>query len=189
MNITVMRKSDLKKPFVAVLLITAALLAAVIFHLMRTLVVPVLFLPSYSEPVDKTVTEKSEGIRIVENKRVLFVFYDDEKIWELPDSVRAQDFFYEDIDRDGRKDMVILCWKRGRYGEHKPTWVKRDEIKWSQHIYIFGIEDGTVRPKWMASDIGMQAACMEYADGAVVITDTKGEVTKWIWRSWGLEKM
>lgn len=84
---------------------------------------------------------------------------------------------------------MILCWKRGRYGKRRPSWVKRDEIGWSQHIYIYEIDGNVVRPKWMASDIGMKAASWEFDDGKLIITDTEGVTTKWVWISWGLEKL
>ena len=172
------------------MIITAAVIAAVIFSpIISDMVIPVFIPPSYSKPSDKIVTDTDESIRIEETGRNIYVYKDDKQIWALPDKVLAQDFFYEDIDRDDRKELVILCWKRGRFGEHRPTWVKRDEIRWSQHIFIYEVENEAVVPKWMASDIGMKAASMEFRDGSIFITDTDGEITKWKWKTWGLEKL
>ena len=178
-----------KSRAVTVSIITAALLAAVIFVFLRSDMTRIFTLPSFAEPTDKTVGDDDGSITVTETGRDIAVYDRGVKIWELPPEVRAQDFLFEDIDRDGQREAVILCWKRGRFGKHRPTWVKRDEIGWSQHIYIFEIDDGEVKPKWMASDIGMDAAHMGYEDGAIVITDTDGIVTKWKWISWGLEKM
>ena len=163
------------------IVLTAALTAAVFLS--------GIFLPGYSTPTDKTVKDEKKGITVVQKQRKIEVWERSKKIWELPSGVLAQDVLLEDIDQDGEKDLMILCWKRGRYGKKKPVWVKHDEIWWSQHIYIYRIVDGKVIPKWMASDIGMKAAHWEYEDGMLVITDKDNEKTKWKWVSWGLEKV
>ncbi|MBO4889551.1 MAG: hypothetical protein J5574_01050 [Lachnospiraceae bacterium] len=143
--------------------------------------------PLYSAPHDKTVSE--DGVVITEKGRSITVTSGGEEIWSLPGEVLAQDFLFDDIDRDGSRDLLVLCWKRGRYGSHRPTWVKRDEIKWSQHIYIYEVREQRVKPKWMASDIGIRAASWDIKNGILSITDTSGDVSKWGWIHWGLEKM
>lgn len=159
------------------LLITAAI-AAVIFN--RLSVLP---------PVCKTVMSRDGKICITEDGRRITVSEEGEMIWQLPGEVLAQDFLFEDVDHDGRDELMILCWKRGRFGKRRPSWVKRDEIGWSQHIFIYEVEGGTVKPKWMASDIGMKAASWKFDDGKLIITDTDNVTTEWVWISWGLEKL
>ena len=160
---------------------TAAVIAAVFFE--------GLLLPGYSKPSDATKSDDAAAVTVIQKQRKIEVISDDEKIWELPKGVLAQDFLLEDIDHDSEKELIILCWKRGRFGEHKPTWVKHDEIGWSQHIFIYEIRDRKVIPKWMASDIGMKAASWKYEDGVLSITDTDGVTTRWAWIVWGLEKV
>ena len=161
--------------------ITAALIAAVFLN--------ILFPPFYSYPSDKTLTDDETLLSASQFGRRINVSRDGSMIWELPKDVRAQDFLFEDIDHDGKRDIAVLCWRRGRYGDKRPTWVKTDELKWSQHIFIYKIEDDRILPRWMASDIGIKAASWDYKDGNIIITDIDGEVTKWRWIHWGLEKM
>lgn len=161
--------------------ITAALVAAVFFACDR--------LPSYSKASDKTIEDSGSDIVIDQTGRKIRVFIHSDLVWELEDEVKAQDFLFEDIDHDGQKELLILCWKKGRFGKKKPTWVEEDETDWSQHIFIYEVENDTVRPKWMASDIGMEAGSWSFSEGVLFITDTKGATTRWIWRSWGLEKL
>ena len=168
-----------------ILLITAAVLAAVIFLMMGT---DLVFPPSYSKPAGNKVIE-GDAYTFVQEGRSISVFREDEIVWELPSDVLAQDYLVEDIDGDGRSDLLILCWKRGRYGKQRPTWVKSDEISWSQHIFVYDIADDGIAPKWMASDIGVHAASMEFKDGKLMITGTDGNITGWKWVSWGFEKL
>ena len=179
-----------KKIIIAVLVITAAVSAAVVFNrIFAYTLLPAIFLPSYSEAVDKTSEDDRRGYRVVQNGRRIEVFREGKKIWKLPADVAAQDHLFEDIDHDGERELLILCWKRGRYGRHMPTWVRHDEIGYSQHIFIYETEEDIVRPKWMASDIGQPAAAIEFEDGQLLIYETDGDVARWRWTSWGLEKM
>ena len=162
-------------------ILTAAVIAAVFFE--------GLLLPGYSKPSDRTKTDDATGITVIQKQRKIEVLSDDEMIWELPKGVLAQDFLLEDIDHDSENELLILCWKRGRFGKHKPTWVKHDEIGWSQHIFIYEIQGRKVIPKWMASDIGMKAASWKFEDGILSITDTDKITTNWAWIVWGLEKV
>ncbi len=185
-----MRSGKTGKIIITALLVTAAVSAAVVFNRITAYVImPKIFLPSYSKPVDREDRDEESGYIIVQKGRRITVYRDGTKIWKLPPEVSAQEFLLEDIDHDGDNELLILCWKRGRFGKRRPTWVKHDEIGYSQHIFIYELEGDVVRPKWMASDIGMDAETMSFEDGMLLITDTDGVETKWRWNSWGLDKM
>ena len=162
-----MMRNDKGKIIKTAIFITAAVIAAVF------LVVPVmdlyrsssLFLPDFAATSDKTVTDDDEKVTVIQKGRGVSVYRDGTKLWELERNVRSQDILLEDIDHDSQKELLILCWKRGRFGKHKPTWVKEDEKDYSQHIFIYEINEDSVRPKWMASDIGMDAVAWEFNDG------------------------
>ena len=176
---------------VRTILCTAALAAAVLLisadvHA-RALEPVAGSLPAYSGPTDRICT--CGDIEVEQKGRRITVRRGGKVLWELQKTVFSQDFFLDDLDRDGKSELVVLCWKRGRFGKRRPFWVTEDEKTWSQHIFIYEINDAGVRPKWMASDIGISVAAFDHADGVIYITDTKGNVTDWIWGSWGLEKI
>jgi len=109
----------------------------------------------------------------------------------LKKGVKVQDTLSLDINHDGRDEYLVLCWRIGRYGERKPFWVKHDELKWSQHIYIYEkLKDDTYKPIWMASDIHTDVVRWEAYDDSLITTytpDNQKEI--WMWNSWGLEKL
>lgn len=114
-------------------------------------------------------------------------------VWTSPDDIKVQDALSCDIDNDGTDELLLLCWKKGRYGEHKPFWVERDERAWSQHLFVYEYVQGEARPKWMSSYIGQDVAEMAVRDGAppgkhLVLTSPDGEVSSWFWDSWGFTK-
>ena len=111
-------------------------------------------------------------------------------VWQSERGVRVQDVLWCDIDHDGDKELMLLCWKRGRYGESRPFWVEEDEKSWSQHIYIYDWTEEGLRPIWMASDIGMDAERWRFDERErLVITERNGRESAWDWLTWGLSAL
>ena len=111
--------------------------------------------------------------------------------WQPDPDTRVQDALTADMDRDGEAELLLLTWRQGRYGESRPFWVTEaeDGDRWTQHIDIYDLGE-TVRPRWMASDIGLEAAGWRFSETArLVITDRTGAETAWDWLSWGLERV
>ena len=133
--------------------------------------------------------EAGEPEEITLERRTVTVFDQGEAVWQSDREIRVQDVLWGDIDHDGAKELMLLCWKRGRYGDSRPFWVKEDEKSWSQHIYLYDWTDGEIRPIWMASDIGMDAVSWSFDESSrLVITDRNGTQSAWDWLSWGLSK-
>ncbi|MBE5829119.1 MAG: CapA family protein [Butyrivibrio sp.] len=115
-------------------------------------------------------------------------------IWTVPSEYKVQDGFLTDLDRDGATEMILLVWKRGRFGKHRPFWITSDERCYSQHIFIYDVEP--VSQKWFASDIGVDVRRMKLLNEgsatseAVLLTeDIDGNCALWHWESFGLKTM
>ena len=80
----------------------------------------------------------------------------EEILWESPKEVKIQQALWADVDNDGKEELVLLCWKKGRYGKSRPFWVERDEKKWSQHLFVYEYDQGVIRSKWMSSYLGIR---------------------------------
>ena len=113
--------------------------------------------------------------------------------WESEDGHKVQDVFATDLDGDGDKELIALLWKRGRYGPARPYWITSDEKKYSQHIFIYDInEDGSVTQKWCASDIGpvvVRMKVMEKNNAILLTEDVDDNARLWLWQSFGLKNM
>ena len=132
-------------------------------------------------------SRSAEPEAIVLKNRRLEVQKDGAAAWESPGDILVQDFLWCDINHDRKNELLLLCWRIGRYGNARPFWVEKDEKKWSQHIYIYEWRDGEIHPLWMASDIGMDAAAFDFDETKRLhITEVSGRETYWDWLSWGL---
>lgn len=182
-------KDRTKNKIILSIVIAAALFAAAFFgRIVAGRVLPYIVPPSYSKAADRKIYDRAEDLTVIQKGRKISLYRGEEKIWTLPKSVLAQSVILADIDNDQKKELTVLCWKRGKFGKHRPSWVKYDDPVYSQHIYIYEIEDTAV-PKWMASDIGIKARSFRFDDGVLFITDTDGNETGWKWISWGLTKL
>lgn len=175
--------------WIFVLIAAAALAAAAVFFAWSKGA----FLPKWIVWEEKTLNLKSSESRsaepeaIVLKNRRLEVQKDGAAAWESPGDILVQDFLWCDINHDRKNELLLLCWRIGRYGNARPFWVERDEKKWSQHIYIYEWRDGEIHPLWMASDIGMDAAAFDFDETKRLhITEVSGRETYWDWQSWGL---
>lgn len=148
-----------------------------------------LFLPLWISWQDARISGESSGepdVVVLENKTVR-VQRKEEIIWESERGIRVQDVLWCDIDHDDARELLLLCWRRGRYGDSRPFWVEEDEKSWSQHIFIYEWEGNTMRPVWMASELGREVESWAFdEERRLVLTDRRGEETAWDWLSWGL---
>lgn len=112
----------------------------------------------------------------------------DKEVFTTPNGVKVTDFILADIDRDSVKELLVLCYKKGKFGKHRPFWVTGEDNEVSQHIFIYNCKSDGITQKWMSSDIGVEVDDWSYEGNTLTIIDPEGEKTYWKWQSWGLEK-
>lgn len=151
---------------------------------------------------EKTYEEEIDGkhMRFVLEDKIASVYVDGKMIWHSDDSYFVQDMFVADIDEgvkyDGinknvnaDKELVLLLWKEGRYGVHKPFWVGDDEKDFSQHLFTYNIFDDKVKSKWGSSFMGEVAKEMSFKNGILFIKTETNVESAWKWYSFGFEKL
>ncbi|MBR1508671.1 MAG: hypothetical protein IJ619_11800 [Eubacterium sp.] len=114
-------------------------------------------------------------------------------VWTTEDGWLVSDYFIGDIDHDEEDEIVILFWRIGSFGRHKPIWIKEDEKTWSQHIGIYDYEvDKPERaaPEWVSSRMGIEAADFFLDEEEILhIITPEGKDVRWCWINWGLTLM
>lgn len=134
--------------------------------------------------------DASGNYRIKLNRRAVTVSFREKDIWRSPEGVKVQTALSCDIDHDGGDELILLCWKKGRYGKDKPFWVDEDEKGWSQHLFVYEYEEEEIRPKWMSSYIGQDVVDMKPDN---LVSDIRhlwlmgpdGKISSYVWGSWG----
>ena len=204
------KKTVLKKTAAAILLVAAACL--LIYAIYRRLDQSGCLLPSWTKPYQRDEPLVGPGrafweektligeIRAeLKNKKVTVRDTSSEEadkvLWTSPKGVLVQDILLCDIDHDSADELILLCWRRGSFGEHMPFWVKKNDHDWGQHIFIYDyVPDRPaypekIHPIWMSSAIPMKITSFSFDENmqAIYITEDGGRITGWAWLSWGLE--
>lgn len=181
----------LKKYNIKILIVMMALASAVtiLFLLWNSGT----FLPRWVHWENSAGYDASGKYEFLLSKKSVSVTYEDSVIWTSPDGVKVQKALFCDADNDGQEELVLLCWKKGRYGKVKPIWVEQDERNWSQHIFVYEYTKGEVKPKWMSSYIGQDVVDIASNQKSAPysrlwLTDLEDEVSSWVWDSWGFAK-
>lgn len=151
------------------------------------------FLPGWAVWEEKRIIDASGSYEISLTDRAVRITCGGDGIWDSPGNVKVQQVLSWDIDRDEKDELVLLCWKRGRYGKHRPFWVEADEKGWSQHIFVYEYREREIRPKWMSSYIGQDVASMTQAGNKsgekfLLLTDPGNDISFWQWGAWGFVK-
>ena len=141
-----------------------------------------------------TLEDSSGQYEIILARRKVSVRHGNHIIWTSPQDVKVQKALFGDIDRDGQDELLLLCWRKGHYGDVKPIWVEEDEKDWVQHIFVYEFSEEDVEAKWMSSYIGRDILNItikeKETDGCFIcLTDTGGEESFWTWDSWGFKKV
>lgn len=145
-----------------------------------------MFLPRFAKFCETEFTYQDTEVSV--KGRKIVVKRNGEAMWSLDPAIKVQDALSMDIDRDGEQELIVLCWKIGRYGNRKPFFVEKDEKKWSQHIYIYRLVADKIKPVWMASNISVDACSMQADKNALKIYEKDGTSSRWTWLYWGLSK-
>ena len=153
---------------------------------------------------EKNIVRKVENgrkVKYVLNDKKVKIYIDKELIWQSDDSVFVQDMIIDDINEDnGHKDevaeskrskdeIILLMWKKGRYGINRPFWVKEDETDYSQHLFVYNISGNKLIQRWGSSYMGFEASNMDFVDGILYLTDKNGDNIPWVWSSFGFYRV
>lgn len=147
------------------------------------------FIPGWVEWKEYQGVFGESGIILADKK--VSVAIDNNEVWNTPNDWFVQDMIITDIDRDGAEEMVLLVWKHGSFGKHRPQWVRRNDISLKQHIFIYRYDDRReeyIVAEWMSSVMNYPVKSFaSYGKDKIVINDINGGHKVWYWLDFGLK--
>lgn len=130
------------------------------------------------------------GMELRLTDRQAILYRNNTKVWNSDWDWSVQNAVHSDIDHDGAEELLLLVWKRGSYGRHKPFWVKKNDRNLKQHIFIYRGEENRhsgIRAIWMSSELARIQNIATDSDGNVLVTEADGTVSMWAWENFGLK--
>lgn len=127
-----------------------------------------------------------------------------QKLWETPPEWKVQSFLLTDANNDGREDLLMVVWKKGSFGKHKPFWISQNDNNLSNHLFLFDLVQKKFKSVWMSSALDKPIKSIKVEDSD---KDGKNELqikegnylpfadfkkscppyqdTLWQWKGWG----
>ncbi|MCR5795392.1 MAG: hypothetical protein K6G61_08660 [Solobacterium sp.] len=94
-----------------------------------------------------------------------------------------------DLDQDEEPDILFLMWNHQDYGDHHPFWVEKDTETLNEHVYIYNLRGGYMRPKWMSSMIDPKIKHISTDRDIIYVIDPEDEESVWQWKNYGIERI
>lgn len=138
------------------------------------------------------------------------ILQDNQIVWSTDSQIKVQDILVCDIDNDKADELILLGWRKGIYGSSSPFWENNNTKNWSQHIFVYEfltsdnypeknssvyiIEEASqiITAKWTSSYIGQDVTSFSSTFSQnlthLLLADTDGIISSWIWDSWGFTK-
>ena len=120
---------------------------------------------------------------------ILALYRNNTEVWRSDWDWSVQDFCLADLDGDGEDELVLLVWKRGSYGPHRPFWVSHNDICLEQHVFVYKREPeraSQIRALFMSSSVGKDIGGMG-TDGTNLVLKENGRFTVWDREVFGLK--
>lgn len=118
-------------------------------------------------------------------------------IWETPETWWVDDFALGDANNDGVVEVNMSVWKSGSFDPCKPFWVSEDDPSVRNHLFIFKLVDGAMKPVWQSSNLDSPICELEVVDldgdGQAELLVLEGDyddpefrrMSIWKWNDWG----
>lgn len=152
------------------------------------------FLPHWITWENCSAQDASGQYKITLHRKKVCVVLGDDVIWTSPKDVKVQKVLSCDVDNDLQDELILLCWKKGYYGDVKPIWAEEETPEWVQHIFVYEFARNEVKPKWMSSYIGRDIVDITSKEREkhviyLCLTDTVAETSNWVWDVWGFTRV
>ena len=128
--------------------------------------------------------------------------------WSSPPEWNIQSFVVDDVTGDNEPELVMVLWKRGSFGRHKPMWNgQKKDTKYSCHLFLYQISNNKMISRWCSSALdkpirsfsvqrdstgNSYLAVVEgrysfYCCGHVLFLGK--QYTDWAWKQWGFYRI
>lgn len=147
---------------------------------------------------DFTADTENGTFHFVLKDKQLQVFCDNKVVWESPEEYRVQDALLTNVipdekadiaAKESREELILLLWKKGRYGIHKPFWISEEESTWSQHLFVYTFREEALTSRWGSSYLGDGIREITSRDDWLFMKTCKNETQCYRWDSWGFTRM
>ncbi len=103
------------------------------------------------QEIDLDNDERLENIILRQN--MVQVLRDNKLLWKSDPNWQVEDVVLADFNQDNQIEINISLWKKGSYGKDLPFWLEENTKEWGNHLFVYGMKDGKIKPVWCSSTL------------------------------------
>lgn len=187
------------KPWITILLILAVILGMAAWLTGRQTASQLFSIDTDNNGLKERYALQEQAVQVFERSR---------QIWKTPDEWQVQQILVADIDNNQQKELLLVLWKKGSFGDVKPFWLKGPDNKISCHLFVYRMRSGRMKAIWCSSALQYPiiklAVKDSNADGLNELQVIEGpeygpayrlqqifrrQHTEWVWNGWGFERV
>lgn len=123
--------------------------------------------------------------------------------WTSPPEWNLKTWAVDDVTGDGYPELVMLLWKEGSFGEHRPWGYQQEDNRFSCHLFVYQLQGQQLLPRWCSSALDKPVrnfAIRQDAEGKRYLAIEEGifsfncagepfifgtACSNWAWGQWG----
>lgn len=126
--------------------------------------------------------------------------------WISPPEWDIKSFVLDDVTGDGRAELLMVLWKRGSFGSHKPLWSEQNDNNFSCHLFVYQLINNNLKPRWCSSALDKPIKSLEIKEdvsGKFLAVEEGyfstyccghalflGKIySNWTWKQWGFYRL
>lgn len=189
------------------------IIAALIFLLLITVLIWAGYTENYF-PDWTSIREQSRDYNLDQDNyreqyvlrhRHLTIIEKGKEIWSSPPGWQVGQLLLADANNDGRDDLVLTLWKKGSFGRDKPFWMKGEDQRRTNHLFVFDLVNDQLKPVWMSSALEPPIQSLEIKDmnhdgkNELVVDERdtfwrrifykQEQMSLWRWDDWGFSRL
>ncbi len=142
------------------------------------------------------------------NNQHLSVYENNALLWQSAPDWIVQFFAVADVNHDTVDELLVIVWKKGNYGPDRPFWILQDDLRFSNHLFLYNLQQDQIKPLWMSSALDRPIKTFKIADsdndgknellvqegsysisGWIKVACTSPEFIVWQWKGWGFYRL
>ena len=122
----------------------------------------------------------------LQDQKITIVDPQEKTLYQTEEGIFVQEALVTELDQYPGPELILLVWKEGNYGEHRPFWVTENDDRLEQHIFIYSLDEAGPHPIWMSSTVSTSITGISLKENGLLVSFTDSTSSLWDWVSWGL---
>ena len=143
------------------------------------------FMPGWVSWAERVEANDDRADNVVESvvlkDKSMIVYSGGSEVYRSPSDYRVQDAVWTDIDADGYREIIMLCWRHDDAGDQSEQLTTSGGLGLKQHLLVFDGATEGMALLWESAPLAVRAETIRFDNARLIITEPQGKQTLWMW--------